>query len=226
MSIFSLSLDDCCPHPKCTPFPGVIHLCNKLIKRWPDLKIDFFTSAAYARLNEDPYFLTQYPDWVKQMNDLPSKNFRVNCHSYYHRRLSAKHGNSNNNEMEKTSEKESRMLIEHMIGEFKTSGLKFERVFRPPGWHVGISAAKVLTEMGFVIAGNRKYFDLLKDKVPEMRYLITNWELREECILNGDVFAAGHTSNWCDNYFDKKTYDRVVKLLESRQFEFKFLSEL
>jgi hypothetical protein len=80
--------------------------------------------------------------------------------------------------------------------------------------------------MGFKIAGDQHYYNVLKDKVPGMRYLITNWELREECNINGDVFAAGHTSNWCDNFFSGKVYDRVVQLLERKQFDFKFLSEL
>jgi hypothetical protein len=226
VNVFNISLDDACPKSSCSPFPEVMVWCDKLIQRWPDIKIDFFTSAAYARLNEDPYFLTKYPDWVKQMNALPTKNFRINCHSYYHRRLSAKHGNSNNNEVEKTNEKETRVLVQHMIGEFEAAGLKYEKVFRPPGWHLGVPAAKVLTEMGFKIAGNQHYYDILKSKVPEMKYVVSNWDMLNECKMDGNVLSYGHTSNWTTNFFNKKVYDRVARLLESQEFGFKWLGEM
>jgi hypothetical protein len=228
VSIFNISLDDACSHPKANPFPEVIGWCDKLIKRWPDIKIDFFTSAAYARLNEEPYFLSQHPEWVKQANALPQKNYRFNCHSYYHRRLSVKYGNSNNNEVEKTDEKETRLLIGHMLKEFDATGLKYSKVFRAPGFHIGVPAARVLTEMGFKIAGNQKYFDQLNGRVKNLRYGgIYNWDLNKECnITVGDVMACGHTSNWTTNYFCEPVYNMVVKLLESREFEFKFLDEI
>jgi hypothetical protein len=225
MAIFSLSLDDVGPHPKCDPFPHVIDRCNKLIERWPGIKIDFFTSAAYARLNEEPYFLTQYPEWIKQMNELPAINFRVNAHGYWHRRLSNKYGNSNNNEFEKTNEQETRILIEHMAGEFNAAGLKLERVFRAPGFHLGVEAVKVLREMGFVVAGNQQY-EKLKDQVPGLKYITSNWDCLADCTLAGDVLAVGHTSNWTPNYFGPEVYNKVVRCLETRPFTFRFLSEL
>jgi len=225
MNVFNISLDDACPKKECNPFPEVIFWCNKLIEKYPNIKIDFFTSAAYCRLGEDPYFLTNYLDWVKQANELPQKNYRFNAHSYFHRRISVKFGNSNNNEVEKTSEQETKILIQHMIGEFNRSNFKYEKVFRAPGFHIGIAAAKVLTDFGFIIAGNEKYYNLLKD-VPKLKYLVYNWDMNDDCNLNKDIFAVGHTSNWTSNYFNEKIYNRVLKVLESREFEFKFLSEV
>ena len=225
--IFSLSLDDACPHPKCTPFSEVIFWCDKLIERWPNIKIDFFTSGAFARLNEEPYFLTQYPEWIQKANELQDKNYRFNCHSYYHRRLNTKYDNSNNNEVEKTNERETKIIINYMLDEFNNAGLKYNKVFRAPGFHIGVTAAKVLTEMGFKISGDQRYYDLLKNKVKEMHYMVYNWDINDEYKLTeGDVFAAGHTSSWTTNYFCQKTYNRVVRLLESRPFEFKFLDEI
>lgn len=227
-NIFNLSLDDQSPYPTAGLNFEAIKWCDKLIKRWPEIKIDLFVPAAYTRLEDKDFsFLTQYPEWVKQMNDLPFSNYHINPHGYFHARLSAgKHPRSNNDEFQYLNGPQARMVLDHMIDEFETAGLKHEKVFRAPGWKLSMSTAKVLTEMGFVIAGNQQYYDILKDRVPGMKYLITNWELREDCALKGDVFAAGHTSNWCDNFFCGKVYDRVVRLLELRKFEFKFLSEL
>jgi hypothetical protein len=221
--IFNLSLDDAGPHPKCDPFPAVIALCDKLIQRWPDIKIDLFTSAAYARLNEEPYFLSQYPEWVKQAKALPRANYRFNLHSYYHRRLSVKWPNSNNNEVERTTEKETKMLVDHAVIEFKTAGLECSKVFRAPGFHLGQSAAKVLTDLGFTIAGNQRYADALKGKVPGLKYVVSTSIL--DPIPTGDTLLYGHTSNWCGDFLPK-VYDRVVQVLESREFEFRFLEEL
>lgn len=226
--IFNLSLDDQSPYPTAGLNFEAVNWCDKLIKRWPDLKIDLFVPAAYTRLGDTNFaFLTKYPDWVKRMNDLPRENYRINPHGYFHARLSAgKHPKSNNDEFQYLSEQQASTVLGHMLGEFEAAGLKYEKVFRAPGWKLSTSTAKVLTELGFTIAGNQHYYDVLKDRVPGMCYLITNWELREDCVLKGNVFAAGHTSTWCDNFFDEKVYNRVVRLLEAGEFEFKFLGEL
>jgi Uncharacterized protein conserved in bacteria (DUF2334) len=223
VSVFNLSLDDVCAHPKCTPFPSIIDLCNKLIERWPGIKIDFFISSAYARLNEEPYFLAQYPEWVKQMNELPAANFRFNTHGFWHRRLSKQHGNSNNGEFEYLTKQQAHTVLVHMIGEFEAAGLKYEKVFRAPGFRLSRGSAEALTELGFSIAGKKDYS---KANIPGFRFTQANWNLREECTLAGDVLAAGHTSTWCDNYFGPEVCDRVVKLLETKSYKFKFLSEL
>jgi hypothetical protein len=221
--VFALSLDDAGPHPRCNPFPEVLRLCDQLILRWPDIKIDFFTSAAYARLNEEPYFLSQYPEWVKQANALSPHNYVFNAHSYYHRRLSVKWSNSNNNEVEHTNERETKLLVEHMTKEFDAAGFKYRKVFRAPGFHLGQQAAKTITDLGFKIAGNQRYYDLLKDKVPGMRYVVSSGI--PDPTPTGDVLLYGHCSNWCKDYLPL-VYDRVVQVLESREFEFRFLEDV
>lgn len=227
VSIFNLSLDDVCPCPQCDPFVESIKWCNKLIEKHPGIKIDFFIPAAFARLNEQPHFLSKYPEWIKKMNDLPKENYGFNAHSYFHRRLSTKHGNSNNNEVEKTTEQETMLIIKHMEGEFALAGIKCRRIFRAPGFHIGASAAKALTDAGYKIAGDKRYYDILNGKVKGMKYCYHNWDLNDECqIKEGNVLAVGHTSLWCKNAFVEKTYDRVIRLLDSRSFEFKFLDEM
>lgn len=224
MNYFNLSLDDQTPYKTAGLNFEAVKWCEKLIAHFPDIKIDLFTSAAYCRLNDrEPRFLTQYPDWIKQMNNLSSTNFRVGCHGYYHCRFSAKHQNSNNDEFQFLNESEAKVILEHMIKEFDASGLKYNKIFRPPGWKLSQPTAKVLTQMGFKIAGNKKYYDLLNGKVPGMKYIVSNWEMLDECKLTGNVLACGHTSNWCKNFFNEEVYNKVIKLLNTKQFEFKFL---
>jgi hypothetical protein len=224
MSIFSLSLDDQSPYPTAGLNFEAIDWCDKLIQRWPGVKIDLFVPAAYSRLTDkEPRFLSNYPDWIKRMNDLPD-NYHINYHGYYHKRLSVKHGNSNNDEFQYLNRQQALTIVNHMMGEFQVAGLKAHKTFRAPGWKLSVDSANVLTELGFKIAGNKEYYDKLNGKVPGMQYSISNWDLNDDCVLSGDVFACGHTSVWTTNYFNEKALDRVLRLLDLRPFDFYFLN--
>ena len=224
--VFNLSLDDQSPHVKAGLNFEAVEWCLKLIERWPDLKVTLFIPAAFRRLGEEPHFLTQYPAWVARMNSLPTHNFEFGTHSYYHSRLSVRYGNSANNEVEHTTYAETKLLVEHMIGEFDTAGLRHVGLYRAPGWHLGQPAAQALTDLGFTICGNQHYYGVLNGKVAGMKYVTSNWDCLSDCALAGDVLACSHTSNWTTNYFDQAVYNKVVRLLESREFEFRFLSEV
>jgi hypothetical protein len=224
---FSLSLDDHSPHPRAGFNFESVEWCNKLIKQFPNLKINLFVPAAYCRLGEKPCFLSNYTDWVKKVNDLPKNNYSINFHGLYHRRVDGKHQNSNNDEFMHLNESDANTIINAMIKEFDLVGLKYRKVFRPPGWRISTSATKVLTNRGFVIAGNDIYYKLHKDSVSNLKWVSYNWDLVEECkIKKGNVIAYGHTSDWTNNYMNKKRYNLIKELLESKEFEFVFIENL
>ncbi len=231
MSIFSLSLDDVCPHPECDIFSGSIDWCDKLIHRWPDIKIDLFVPFAYARLKDkDPFYLHNYVNWLKCINKLPD-NYKINLHGFFHRRSKTDYKwhqgiESNNNEWEKLTYAQAELLLNRMEKGFKKSGMKFFKVFRPPGWHIGVEAARLLKNRGYVIAGNKTYYKKIRNMVEGVKYIPYNWDMTTPCKIKGDVVAFGHTSNWTNNYMDELRYNLIMDLLDSDKFDFKFIEEL
>jgi len=223
---FNLSLDDFSPHPRAGLNFESIEWCDKLIELYPDIKIDLFVPAAYCRLGEDPCHLSKNKEWVERVNALPA-NYRVCFHGYYHRRLSTKHGNSNNDEWQFLNEQQAALFASHMINEFEEAGIRCHKTFRPPGWKISVSSAKVLTNAGFVIAGDGNYFNRISGKVSGLKWVQYNWDLvgpkpKSDCIV-----AYGHTSDWTNNYMDETRFNMVVECLKGTdKIDFRFIGDL
>ena len=219
MNKFILTLDDFCPTPSTGLNFESIAWCDLLIGKYPSVKIYLFVSAAFCRLGRAPSYLSQNKAWVKTVNNLPS-NYKICPHGMFHRRTSGKHPASNNDEMQYLNKKEAEAVIKQMLDEFKKAGLKYEKIFRAPGWKISNESAQVLTDYGFIIAGDEKYCELTKN-VCNIRYVKYNWDLNDECkLINKDILATGHTSNWTSNYFCGKTYSMVANLLAKNEFYF------
>jgi len=225
MRKFNLSLDDFSPHPKAGLGFESIKWCKELIKDYPDIKINLFVPAAYCRLNERPQFLCSHPNWVSDVNRLPVRNFRINMHGLFHRRVDNKHPDSNNDEFQFLRGTWVNTVIDRMMKEFDESGLKYQKTFRPPGWKISLSSARELTERGFIIAGNDAYYDLLKDRIDCLEWVSYNWDMTGPCDVDGDVIAYGHTSNWTNNYMNEERYNLVRELLKSDNFDFRFIED-
>lgn len=224
MPVFNLSLDDMSPHKNAGLNFESIGFCKDIISVFPDFKVDLFVPAAYCRLGEQPLFLSDNLEWVEKVKALPS-NFRICLHGYYHRRLSKKHGNSNNDEWQFLDEKTAKMYFDHMIKEFKSVGLKHANVFRPPGWKISASSAKVLSDAGFVIAGNKDYEKKISPVVKTARWANYNWDLVGSNVPLGDIYAYGHTSNWTDNFFNEEQRDKLLKIFKNKKYDFVFIGE-
>jgi len=226
MRVFNLSLDDFSPHPKAGLDFESIGWCDKLIEKWPEIKINLFVPTAFARLGEEPCFLYNNPEWIKRVKKLP-KNYRLNLHGHFHRRTDGKHPNSNNDEMQFLTRREAEILFNASKGVFGKAKLLYFKTIRPPGWKISRSACEILAERGFLIAGNSTYYQKYEGQIHNLRWVSYNWDLNNPCnIKNEDIIAYGHTSNWTSNYMCKKTFDYVVSLLESDSFVFRFLEDL
>jgi hypothetical protein len=226
MKTFSLSLDDYSPRPQ----TNNLFWCDQLIKKYPKIKIDLFVSAAYCRLNEKPNLLSENLEWVDSINMLPS-NYSVNLHGLYHRRSKRDFyfhvdRESNNDEFEFLSYDGAHVIVKNMLDEFDRSGVKYNMVFRPPGWKLSASAATVLTKRGFIIAGDANYYKQLKVVVPNMRWVSYNWDMTKPCDIDGDVIAYGHVSDWTNNYMNEERYNLICEVLDQDNFDFKFIMEI
>lgn len=236
---FNLSLDDMSPHPKAGIKFESIEWCEKLIADYPQLKINLFVPAAYCRLGEQSHKLSEHMDWVKKLRQLSDTNYRINMHGLYHRRISPKHGNSNNDEWQFLEFKSASILAAGMFGEFTAAGLigtkisdymdpKFRPTFRPPGWKISKGSVYALQNYGVnCFAGSKEYYKKVKDAMrPGTKWVSYNWDLTGPCNVKGDVVAYGHTSSWTNNYMDETRYKLVKNLLDSRTFDFRFIEEM
>lgn len=225
MNRFLLSLDDYSPKDGTNDLTW----CDKLIERFPEVKIDLFVPAAFARINDrSPFYLSGHLDWVNKVKNL-KKNYKINPHGFFHRRTKrdwAEHRGieSNNNEWENLTYKQAVDILSKMEEEFNKVGLECTKILRPSGWHLSREAAKALKDCGYIIAGNDKYYNLYKD-ISGLKWISYNWDLLGPYPINGDIFAYGHVSDWNKNFFSKDKYELVSKVLESANFEFVFLEE-
>lgn len=225
MRFFTLTLDDFSWHPKTGGDFESIKWCDKLIEKFPDLKVNLFVPAAYARLGEIPCLLSNNKQWVNKVNSLP-QNYCINLHGYNHRRVSKKYGNSNNDEWQYLTYDEAKVLGIKMLDEFKLSGLKYTPTFRPGGWKISAEACRALEDIGVTLfAGSKEYFNKVKKSI-RTKWISYNWDLTSECAVSGNIIAFGHTSNWTNNYMDESRYNLILKLLEKEKFEFKFIEEM
>jgi len=236
MHKFNLSLDDMSPHPKAGLNFESIKWCDKLITKYPELKINLFVPASYARLEEDlvilPCNLADEPEWVAKVNPLPD-NYRINLHGWRHRRSvrdfypHKKRSPSTNDEWQFLNFDDAMAIGELMIEQFKEAGLDYVPTFRPPGWKISMEAVKALECLGVTcIAGSPEYYKKLKGYLDTIKWVSYNWDLTKPCDVKGDVVAYGHTSSWTNNYMDEKRYKLIDQLLSSKKFDFRFIEEM
>lgn len=226
MNKFCLTLDDYSPDPRTNDLTW----CDKLVERFPDIKVNLFVSAAYCRLGEEPKCLSDYMEWVDVVAKNLSNNYRINLHGNNHRRTPKDFGPhngkpvSNNDEWQYLSYGEAKLLGRVMLNEFDKVGLEHNFTFRPPGWKISKDAVRALQDLGIkCFAGDSKYRKLVKSEL-KVKWIDWNWDLITEPPA-GDICAFGHNSNWCNNYIDKKRYNKIVKLLDSRDFDFVWVEE-
>lgn len=223
MNRFNLSLDDYSPRNGTND----ISWCFNLIKKYPDIKINLFVPAAYCRLGEVPHYLSKNLEWVEYVNKLPKENFRINFHGLYHRRTGdPKHYNSNNDEFQFLNTEQAEKIVSRMINEFDIAGIEYKKIFRPPGWRISESAARVLTKKGFIIAGNKQYYKVISKKIKDVKWVSYNWDLTGPCNNLKDIIAYGHTSNWTNNYMDEDRFKLIDEALSKEDFEYVFMEEL
>ena len=220
---FNLSLDDYSPRPQTND----LYYTDKLIEKYPEIKIDLFVSSAYARLKDtNVYWLSQHAEWVNQVKALPT-NYRICLHGLHHRRSTQdfpwhRKPPSNNDEWQYLGYSQAIFLGRKMLDELNKCDIKYDRVFRPPGWKISEQAVKALKDLNIdCIAGSPKY------KVKsDIKWINFTWDLLSPYKGNGNIIAVGHTSTWNKNCMNEKTFRLIIEAIEAQKnIEFVHLGE-
>ena len=85
--MINISIDDVSPHPKSSI--KVLEQCEKLIKKYNDIKFTLFIPIAYWRtigetLTKKPLSIDQHADFCEALKNLSKNNYELAYHGYHH----------------------------------------------------------------------------------------------------------------------------------------------
>lgn len=226
----NISIDDVSPHPFSST--NVLERCEDLIDQFPDIKISLFIPAAYWRTNKsgtttkESLNLSKYPDFCDTIRELPSENYEIGFHGYYH----GIPGISDNDEFKGINYEETSEKIDLMFNEVAKSNLneKFKKIFRPPAWRMSPDAFRCLSDRGFELfaltdlphilesyeGSEKSYNCTFSNQYPPFRDL----QIEEK---NGIVY---HACQWDKNYLNTEKMEELIDFLNSCDHkEFVFL---
>ena len=145
----NISIDDISPHPLSSV--KVLDRCYELIEEFPDIKFSLFIPLAYWRTGRPgtttkrPMFVSEHLDFCMTMRELPSKNFELGYHGYFHGKPRER---SDNNELDGINYEDAKFILNQMIEEADKAGIKdlFKPMLRPPNWKMCPEAFDAATD--------------------------------------------------------------------------------
>jgi len=230
----NISIDDVSPHPMAST--KVLDRCYELISVFPEIKISLFVPIAYWRTQrvgvqtKEPLVIWKHPEFCKILKELPSQNFELCYHGYYHGIPWV----NDNNEFLDISHEDALDRAQSMKGRVEKAGLGeiFKPIFRPPAWRMGPAAWDALHEEGFELFAvtdidyalesyqgkDKEYKSNYSTIFPPFRPL----KIKESC---GIVY---HACEWDRNYMSKKHTEELAEFLKEhrKDIEFVFMEEL
>ncbi len=132
--LVNISIDDVTPHPFSST--RVLEQCFSLINKFPDIKFTLFIPTSYWRTvkpsiaTSHPLQLDRFPDFCKQIRELPAENFEIGFHGHYH----GIPGKSDNDELQDLNYAQAKEVIASMKKTVKDAGLEgvYRPIIRPP----------------------------------------------------------------------------------------------
>ncbi len=225
----NISIDDVSPHPLSSV--KVIDNCYKIIDDFPLAKFTLFVPIAYWRTMEytstkGPLSIEEHPDFCQYLKMLPSENFEIGYHCYYH----GIPGKSNNDEFQHLSMAEAINKFNLMFDIVEKAGLSevFKPIFRPPAWRMSAAAIRAARDVGMkilalspddyataVYCGEDKSF-------MNVNYYNVNppWKPLRFFEKTGVVY---HACEWDKNYLNLQKVDELRGFLKGAEFDFCFM---
>ncbi len=232
--LVNISIDDITPHPKSST--KVLERCYELIKEFPDIKFTLFIPTAYWRTTrreiatEAPLYLNLFPDFCKEIANLPSRNFEIGYHGLFH----GIPGKSDNDEFQYLNYLEAIEKIELMEEVATKAHLDkvFKKIFRPPAWRISPFAIKALRDKGYkILALSPKEYALAtyqkeQEKANDVVYYNCNPPF-DPLVFYDRTEIVYHACEWDKNYFSKALAKDLATFLKSEDdINFSFIEGL
>jgi len=218
LNLINISIDDVSPHPKSST--KVLEQCFYLINKYPNIKFSLFVPVSYWRTvrpgiaTSNPLQINLFPDFCKEIGDLPVENFEICYHGFYH----GIPGKSDNDEFQYLNYEDAseRFLKMFKVAKLAKLDTVFKSVFRPPAWRMSPDAIKAARDLGI------KVLALSPDEYAKETYqkqeLAKNDVVYYTCappikplVLSKKTEIVYHACEWDRNYLSKEK----CKLLES-----------
>lgn len=204
----ALEFDDFNPKPEV----NCIDTIDKLVSRYPNIKLTFFTVALYERV---PLFSNR--EWCKRvLKHIENNNVRLAVHGLYHTVEEFKNKSKND------------ALLSIVIAEsvFKVSKLPFVKLFRGPHWGINENTYEALIELEYNAVFTHSDYSHLIQKFPCIKSVIYNWNLKDvDCTARDSIIGHGHTQNVCGNGIDE-SYERICNFIDTNKPQFAFANEI
>lgn len=231
---FNLSLDDFMPGYD--DFGFLINLVNK----FPEIKIDLFTSTHSTHLPSAISHMSVNRKWCDSVFDLVElqghggQNFRLNLHGAFH---------TLPNQMPEflnLTKSEALEKLNLCMETFTNTGLPFYKAFRPPMWQINSAVVRALEELEFdYLSDAPGYAHLYSDiKIPRVFSNVDIYSLAAETYVepfkqymfnpSTHYLMRGHCVSKCTNNLTKQNYQRIVNAIQriGSGIKFVFLQEL
>ena len=225
----NISVDDISPHPRSSI--KVLDQCYKMLEKFPNLKFSLFVPLAYWRvgragtITKRPLFVSEYEDFCKTLKDLPTDNFEIGYHGFFHGRPRER---SDNNEFDNINYESASNIIKSMMKEAEKAGLKevFKPMFRPPNWKMSPESFDAANDLGIELFAlteiesrlathggrNEKYNSVYSNYAPPNRDI----QLSEKC---GVIF---HACDWLANYLDEDKTREMIEFISEHEEDIEF----
>ena len=223
----NISIDDVSPHPQSGI--GVLDRCYELIDIFPKIKFTLFIPMYYTRQYQQSYPISYYPDFCETIKKLPSSNFEVGYHGYYHGILNV----SSNDEFQYLTYEQAIDKFKKIQEERDKAGLSeiFKPIFRPPAWRMSSEAIRAAKDCKIeILALSPKDYAQQtygNYSFPNIVYYNVNPPF-DGLKLFENTEMVYHACEWDKNYLSQElTNDLKEFLLENKnEIEFCFIGGL
>jgi len=231
----NVSIDDVSPHPLSST--KVLKKCFRLIDSFPEIKFSLFVPVSYWRtkrpetVTQNPLQIDLYPDFCNELANLPTKNFEICYHGFYH----GIPGVSDNDEFEKLDKDTALRVFAAMEEVVNRAGLTnvFKPVFRPPAWRMSPGAISAAKDFGIKILAlspkeyAKKTYAGKEIDFDKVVYYNVNPPF-DPLILKEDTEIVYHACEWDKNYLSDTMVDDLINTLKESEasIDFCFMEEM
>lgn len=216
----NISIDDVSPHQKAST--KVLSTCHSILEKHPSVKFTLFVPVAYWRTMNYPtktaLFIHEYPSFCDTLKNLPTSNFEIGYHGYYHG-IPGKSDNDEFQSLSKAEAKEKFLLMKKYVQMAKLDTV-FKPIFRPPAWRMSAEAITAAREEGYrVLALSSQDYAKQTYRNRELeRDDVVYWTCCPPAVplaIHEKNELVYHACEWDKNFLSQERADELIEWLNS-----------